>query len=205
MSNSAVLKADVGGGGAMHNSVTVNMTCQEAELWCWAAVTQAVEAFRGNVVTQEDVATGHVGHSQPGVTCSVSDPVDGASRCAKICAGSCNSPHILSNVLAERGRLTAVRQVTPSFADITQAIDASRPVPVRIRIDTGAGGGHFICVVGYSDDGQGNQFVDVMDPLVPGVGLGAASVQNVPFTSFVGGNYDVNGEQGTPNFIYEVS
>jgi len=189
----------------MRNSVNLDMVCQEAELWCWAAVTQAVEAFRGRVLTQEDVATGHIAHSQPGIACSANDPAEGAARCAKVCAGSCNSPHILSNVLGERGLLISVRQVTPSFADVTKAIDAQKPMPVRVRIDTGAGGGHFICVVGYSDDGQGNQFVDVLDPLVPGVGQGAASVRNIPFDTFVGGNYDVSGERGTPNFIYEVT
>ena len=211
MKNNRAAKVDAsgaGGGGApaaaVRNSVSVNMSCQETDLWCWAAVTQAVEDFRGKVVAQADVATGHVSRGQPGATCSSSDPADGTSLCGVPCQGACNSPHILSRVLDERGCLIVARHVTPTFADVVGAIDGGKPLPVRIRIDTGAGGGHFICVVGYSDDGQGNQFVNVLDPLLPGVGQGAAAMQKIPFAGFVGGQYDINGETGTPNFVYDV-
>ncbi|WP_077002718.1 C39 family peptidase [Variovorax sp. KK3] len=187
------------------NSVDVSMACQEADLWCWAAVVQALELIGGKAVDQSSIATEHVSANQPGLVCTPHDPIDSGSRCGDPCQGTCNSPHILSRVLDERGLLAAPpRQVTPDFDDVVAVIDNKKPLPVRIRVDTGAGGGHFICVVGYSDDGAGNQFVEVLDPLVPGVGQGPADVRNVPFSTFVGGKYPINGDFGTPNFIYDV-
>lgn len=180
------------------------MTCQEADLWCWAAVTQTVEGLRGTTVAQSDIATDHVSLGQPGKVCATTDPVDANVGCGNPCSGACNSPHLLSRVLDERGRLVSKRSCVPVFQDVVDAIDNSKPLPVRIQINTPVGGGHFICVIGYSDDGAGNQFVEVLDPMIPGVGLGQAGAYNVPFASFVGGGYTVNGDPGTPNFLYDV-
>lgn len=180
------------------------MTCQEADLWCWAAVTQTVEGLHGMTVAQSDIATDHVSTGQPGKVCATTDPVDANMGCGNPCSGACNSPHILSRVLDERRRLVSKRLGVPSFQDVINAIDNGNPLPIRIRIDTPIGGGHFICLIGYSDDGAGNQFVEVLDPMIPGVGLGQASAHHVPFASFIGGSYTVNGDPGTPNYIYDV-
>ena len=193
-----------GAGAARRNRVNAFMTCQEADLWCWAAVTQTVEGLRGTTVAQSDIATDHVANGQPGKVCATADPVDANMGCGNPCSGACNSPHFLSRVLDERGRLVSKRPGLPAFQDVVDAIDSSKPLPVRIQINTRTGGGHFICVIGYSDDGAGNQFVEVLDPMIPGVGLGPAGVHNVPFASFVGGSYTVSGDPGTPNFIYDV-
>ena len=180
------------------------MTCQEADLWCWAAVTQTVEGFRGTNVTQSDIATAHVSIGQPGKVCKATDLWEATVGCGDPCSGACNSPHLLSKVLAERGRLGSKRSCIPVFQDVVDAIDNDKPLPVRIQINTSQGGGHFICVIGYSDDGAGNQFVEVLDPMMPGVGQGKADMHIVPFASFVGGGYTVNGDPGTPNYIYDI-
>jgi hypothetical protein len=193
-----------GVGAARRNRLNARMTCQEADLWCWAAVTQTVEDFRGTTVAQSDIATAHVSIGQPGMVCRATDSSEATVGCGDPCRGACNSPHLLSKVLAERGRLVSKRPCVPVFQDVIDAIDNDKPLPVRIQINTSDGGGHFICVIGYSDDGAGNQFVDVLDPMMPGVGQGKAGIHTLPFESFVGGAYNVNGDPGTPNYIYDV-
>ena len=198
----ALAAAPVGGG--RHNAVPAAMRTQDADLWCWAAVTQTVEGCRGATVDQSEVATGHVSRGQPAVVCTPSDSVDGQVLCGDPCQGACNSPHILSQVLAERGLLAApARRVLPAFQDVVDAIDQRKPLPVRLQ-PNGEDGGHFICVVGYAEDGSGARFIDVLDPLVPGVNQGPASLRHVPFDTFVGGGYRFNGASATPNFIYDV-
>ena len=191
-----------GGGGPAprRKLLALGMTCQQADFWCWVAVTQTVERYAGNALPQTGIATDHIANSQPGVSCTIGSAADATDRCGTNCSGACNSPHLLSVVLTERGRFIAANNVNPSFSDLSDLLDANTPVPVRI--DWG-NGGHFICVVGYADDGRGGEFVDVLDPMVPGINGGPASPRQIPFASFVS-SYTLNGSTGTPNFYYEV-
>lgn len=187
------------------NNVTLSMRCQEAEFWCWAAVAQSIDQLRGSLTTQSDVAAAHITAGVPGHRCSPSDTATSDVRCGAPCSGECNSPHKLSLVLADCGHSVNARRINGiSFRDVVDVIDAGKPLPLRINITTGALGGHFICIVGYSDDGLGNQFVEVLDPLVPGIGSGDADTFDVPFDDFKVGRYAVNGELGEPNYIYEL-
>ena len=188
------------------NSVALTMICQEAEFWCWAAVAQSIDHLHGSITTQSDVAAAHITSGVPGHRCGPSDKPTSGAQCGSPCSGQCNSPHKLSLVLADCGHGVNAKRINGiSFQDVVDVIDSGNPLPVRINITTGALGGHFICIVGYSDDGQGNQFVEVLDPLVPGIGFGAANMFNVPFDEFTAGRYVVNGEYGEPNYLYELS
>lgn len=186
---------------ARQNSISLSMDCQEADFWCWAAVAQSIDAFAGRSATQAQIASNHVG-----TTCAATDSPDPNSACGSPCAGTCNSPHRLSQVLVDEGHGVRAIPVTDlSFQEVVDAIDSGKPLPLRIDIRTGSLGGHFICITGYAEDGDGNEFVDVLDPLVPGLGGGSASTRDIPFDSLTDGRYRVNGDDGAPNFKYELS
>lgn len=181
------------------------MACQEADFWCWAAVTECIDAFKGGNLSQAVAATTHVSTGQPGAICTTGDPGTSVSACGTPCKGACNSPHRLSLVLSDCGHpVNTTNIATISFQDIVNVIDSGKLLPLRMNITTGSGGGHFICIVGYSDDGQGNEFVEVLDPLVPGVGLGPAAARDIPFSTFVNGGYTINGDLAIPNFRYDL-
>ena len=184
------------------NSLHLTMDCQHATLWCWAAVAQCINAFKGKSTTQEQVASNNVGKS-----CSMDDLEDETVNCdgTSPCAGNCNSPHKLSHVLSDEGHnVQAINIKVLDFEDVVDAVDNGNPLPLRIAITTGSGGGHFLCITGYADDGDGNRFVDVLDPLVPGVRGGAATVRDIPFETLANGKYSVSGDKGKPNFKYEL-
>lgn len=181
-------------------SLPLTMDCQDAVFWCWAAVAQSLNAFEGRVTSQEQVATHHVGK-----LCSASDAADASSVCGSPCTGSCNSPHRLSEVLRGEGHLVRATLILGlTFQEVVDVIDSGKPLPLRIDIKTGSRGGHFVCIIGYADDGSGNEFVVILDPLVPGLGRGKASVRDIPFDAMTFG-YRVNGDDGIPNYKYELS
>ena len=186
---------------ARQNNVSLTMDCQEADFWCWAAVTQSIDARAGRSTTQAQVATTHVR-----TPCTASDRPDAGSACGSPCAGKCNSPHRLSQVLVDSGHsVRPIRVAGLTFQEVVDVIDDGDPLPLRIAITTGSMGGHFICVTGYAEDDQGNQFVEILDPLVPGIGRGSASARDIPFDSLASGRYRINGDEGIPNFKYELS
>lgn len=183
-----------------HNTLAVTMDCQVADFWCWAAVAQSINAFEGRNTTQQDIASNHVS-----AICNPGADPDPVSACGSPCRnGKCNSPHRLSQVLSDEGHAVQATEIkTPlSFQDVVDVIDQGKPLPLRIQITTGGEGGHFICITGYADDGSGNEFVEVLDPLVPGLGRGPASRRDVPFETLSQGRYRVNGDDGIPNFKY---
>jgi hypothetical protein len=90
----------------------------------------------------------------------------------------------------------------PAFDEIVDAISSQRPLPVRI--DWNGSDGHFVCVTGYAIDGDGGERVTVHDPFVPGVGQGPVEDQDMPFEAFLTAYASQAGNDGTPNFKYEV-
>jgi hypothetical protein len=114
----------------------LTLTCQQEPMWCWAAVTQAVESARGTTVSQSDIASSHLAPGLLPLACVHPLPKPGDKpRCAScISMGGCGSAHGLRNVLTERGRLApnSARTGAPSFERIQESIDAGRPMPIRI-------------------------------------------------------------------------
>jgi hypothetical protein len=187
------------------NGVTgFSMTCQQENFWCWAAVTQAVELWRGRQVTQSQIASDHIAPGG-GLVCATPLPAAGNGQSCGQCDGpaGCGDPHFLSAVLKGRGRLAAngATQQPPTFGGIVAAIDAQRPLPVRINWPDD--GGHFICVTGYRRSG-GALYVTVHDPLYPGLDAGAAIPLEMPFDAFSVNYSDMSGSGGVPNYNYEV-
>jgi hypothetical protein len=178
------------------------MTCQEADHWCWAAVAQLVEQAYSSTVTQANIATHHVSRHTPGALCTALDPATPSASCGNNCAAACNSPHRLSIVLSERGRLNGVQRSRPPFNEIARIIDGGLPVPVRIGWNGGLDG-HFVCVVGYADDGNGILNVEVLDPLDPGMGGGPASLRTLSYLDLTTA-YMLNSQSGSVTHYYEV-
>jgi Papain-like cysteine protease AvrRpt2 len=185
----------------------IRLVCQEEGQWCWAAITQAVEDWRGSVVSQSEVASHHIA-PDGGLVCATPLGDAGGQSCAA-CAEGCGDAHYLSAVLAERNRLkSSPINNPPTFNAIRRAIDVDRR-PIPLRIDWGAAAnnsGHFVCVVGYKVDGTGKRWVSVFDPLSPGVGEGATEPLTMRFADLVGNaTYAASsGSGGSVNYMYEV-
>jgi hypothetical protein len=200
---------DVGAGapaaGASNSVAGLQMTCQEEDQWCWAAVSQTVEQWKGNTLSQSEIASAHVGPGAVPLACI--HPLstgDSGAVCAGCKGKGCGDPHSLGVVLTERGRLpvNGAVQAPPAFSDVVDAIDGLKPCPVRI--DWGGNNGHFICVIGYSVDSSGVQRVQFFDPLTPG-SPGLTDEQDMRFATFTSAYPSTGGAVGTPNFFYEVA
>jgi hypothetical protein len=197
--------ADADAATARRNQVFgFSMTCQQEDQWCWAAVTQAVERWRGAEVSQSRVASHHIAPGQ-GLVCSTPLPGVGGQSCGH-CDGSagCGDPHFLSKVLEGRGRLAAngATNHVPPFETIVEAIDDQRPLPVRIGWNGVSG--HFICVAGYRITSSGTARVILYDPLWPGRRAGAAAVIEMDYDAFATDYDAASGNNGVPNYSYEV-
>lgn len=137
----------------MANKLPFAMQSQQQTEWCWAAVAASVAGYfgsagpSGGLWQQCDVVNSELAQS----TCCV----NGASA-------ACNNPWYLDRALSLVGHLAG--SPTPGaipFANVQGEVDNNRPVGVRIGWY--GGGGHFVVLSGYDDNG-GAQFVDVDDP-----------------------------------------
>lgn len=183
-----------------------SMTCQQEDFWCWAAVAQAVERWVGTEVTQSTVASDHIAPGQGLVCATPLSDAGGGQSCGECTdtPGGCGDAHFLSAILRGRQRLApnGATQEVPSFETIVTAIDAQRPLPVRIHWPNGDG--HFVCVTGYRIDSAGDGHVTVHDPLSPRIDGGPVEVIHMPYDAFSTAYSAPSGDQGFPNYHYEV-
>jgi hypothetical protein len=200
--------AQMGGGApAPGQKVLANvaMTAQEQSNWCWSSVTQSVQGWVSNSLTQTDIATGHITHNGRAATCAPPHSADyNGQDCAagNACAAGCNDPHILSVVLTENARFKAYlsNQSAPAFADLTAQINNNCPVPCRVQWNPT--GGHFIIVVGWTIDADGAQLVHVLDPARADAGDPIDEVV-FSYSDFISA-YQLQGVTGRINYSYEV-
>jgi hypothetical protein len=130
--------------GADWSLVPCDLSKQERDEFCWAAVTQAIERTHGTEVSQ----------------CSIAQSVIGANLCGPDCAG-CDSSEPLSDILEIRGRLRDLIKAQVSFEDIKDEIDTNRRV-ICCHLDRKPDG-HFIIICGYSE-AAGSPRVAILDP-----------------------------------------
>jgi hypothetical protein len=152
--------SEAAGGGApgVNKSLAFLVQHQNQTNWCWAAVTASIAAYYQNKGwTQCRVVNDRLGQ----VVCCQ----DGSST-------TCNQPFYLDQALGRVGNLANYVASPLTMNQIRTEIDANRPIGVRIGWMNG--GGHFITVRGYSDQGV----VDVQDPW-----YGASTVDYVTFVS----------------------
>jgi hypothetical protein len=181
------------------------MSGQEQTNWCWSAATQTVCAWAGDVKAQVDVASAHVSHNGRPLSCAAADGANvNGGNCADSdgCAADCNDPHILSVVLKEEGRFSAyiTQSAAPTFQQLQGQIDNNAPVPCRIGWTDG--GGHFVVVMGWTIDANGNELVHVLDPDRAASGQPVVEIIR-GFQDFVSA-YTLSGSTGQVNYSYEV-
>ena len=127
-----------------------SMQQQEADDWCWAAVTVSVNKYLAPAsnLTQGQLAA----EILPGCN---GDPNSAV----------CNLPASLTQALNLIHRQAADPIVAPlTFVQIRQAIDSGWPIPVRIVWDDNPGNAHFVVISGYAVSRSGVPLVQVDDP-----------------------------------------
>ena len=152
---------DASGGGPMPVSKTLSFVVQHQlqTNWCWAAVTASIASF----YRPSD------GWTQCRI---VNDRLGQAACCQNGSSMQCNQPWYLDRALTRVGHLSGYTSAALSMSQIRSEIDAGRPLGIRIGWVTG--GGHFVGLRGYSDQG----LVDVQDPW-----YGAQSLDYATFRS----------------------
>lgn len=124
------------------------MQAQTQSNWCWAATATSVSHFYWfwSTWTQCRVAGAELGRTD---------------CCGSPVPGPCNVPWYLDRALT-RTRNFVSMSGPATFAAVRAEIDAGRPVGARIGWS--GGGGHFMCIYGYSTY-LGRQFFDIDDPI----------------------------------------
>jgi papain like cysteine protease AvrRpt2 len=125
-----------------------SMQAQTESNWCWAATARSVSHFywRRSPWTQCGVANGELGHTD---------------CCSSPAPGPCNVPWYLDRALARTRNFVSITGPVP-FSAVRAEIDARRPVGARIGWS--GGGGHFMCIYGYSTV-LGQEYFDIDDPI----------------------------------------
>ncbi|MGY1698979.1 papain-like cysteine protease family protein [Geodermatophilus sp. SYSU D00766] len=139
---------DVAGRLIRSKQLDFTMQAQTESNWCWAATSRSVSHFYWFL--------------SPWTQCRVAN----AELARTDCCGSpaptpCNVPWYLDRALTRTRNF--VRITGPvAFSVVRAEIDAGRPVGARIGWS--GGGGHFMCIYGYSTV-LGQEYVDIDDPI----------------------------------------
>lgn len=127
-------------------AVQLNFPCvhQQQTNWCWAAVTQAINAFKGGTATQCQIASGSLGRND---------------CCTQ--PGNCNIPYYLDRSLTLYNLLRSMVPNKYGYNQIRNEISAQKPVGVRLGWN--GGGGHFVTVYGYQNNANIG-YIAICDP-----------------------------------------
>jgi hypothetical protein len=199
---------------AKRASIALTMERQQTELWCWAAVAQAILRFRSKKPgSQSKVATDH---RKQGDFCDVNmvaDPLN--STCgANGCQGSCNAPHSLTFVMQSL-EVPISSKNYDTFANSNAAFDwiykqiaeNGRPVPCFMKqTQSGSAAGHFIVINMAQVVDVNQRRVGIVDPLGAGFSVetvpAVATIQN--FEDFISGGFWSGGVTWKPAKLYEL-
>jgi hypothetical protein len=111
------------------------MQTQQQTQWCWAAVSASVSAFF-------DATTGWT-------QCAIVNAELGRTDCCTNGSSTnCNRPWYLDSALSRTGNLQTWSSGVCTLADVTQEVNAGRPLCARIGWS--GGGGHFLAIDGYN-------------------------------------------------------
>ena len=151
---------------------------QKQSQWCWAAVAISICRFYSD-------------QNWPSQCQLVNDVFSGTSGgdcCQDGSSSECDMPWDLRDVLNRAKHLQQPVRGVISFQDLTNEIEARRPVAARILLaDMTA---HFVVLVGCSEDDDGAQWVKVADP-----SDASGSLTTIPVSAFLndykpGANWD---------------
>jgi hypothetical protein len=132
---------------AKHGQLAFTMQPQQQTNWCWSAVATSVTLYYdpGSTWVQCTVANAELGQT----TC-----------CTNGATSQCNQPWYLDLALTRVGNLDHWAGGSIALSAVENEIDSGRLVGARIGWS--GGGGHFVVLEGYQEDGAG--FVYVEDP-----------------------------------------
>jgi hypothetical protein len=136
--------------------------------WCWAATSRSVSHYYWffSSWTQCKTAGAELGRTD---CCNATVP------------SACNVPWYLDKALTRTSNLDHMVSATISFSAIETELKAGRVIGARIGWS--GGGGHFVCIYGFSRIGF-REFVDIDDPI-----FGKSHITLATFTS----NYQGSG------------
>ena len=126
-------------------NLSANVPLQEEDHWCWAAVTVGVACFFGVSSWRQ---------------CEIASLVLKRACCPPRSNAFCNVEQALEPPLDTAGHLNSSIAGSQSFAYVRDQLKANRPVCCRIQWRPT--GGHFLVLVGITDNDT--QYVDVSDP-----------------------------------------
>ncbi len=122
---------------------------QEQTEWCWAAVTASISTFFKVAAYQTQ--------------CAVATDEKGTDCCTDGSISSCNDTASLDSPLNRTGHFDHRLDSTVAFTSLSTEINNGRPFGCRIEWQ--GGGAHFVALLGWSQDEEGVQYLDVGDPL----------------------------------------
>jgi hypothetical protein len=145
---SRLVELDLSGFLFQSKQLTFTMQLQTQSNWCWAATSTSVSHyywFRSSW-TQCTVANAELGL---------------AGCCMNPVPGQCNVPWFLDRALTRTNNFVSITG-PETFAAVRDEIDAGRPIGARIGWS--GGGGHFVCIYGYSWI-VNEEYFDIDDPI----------------------------------------
>ncbi len=135
-------------GVATWKSLNFAMEHQSQDQWCWAATSFSVDRYFNNATSWSQ--------------CKVVNAELGQTGCCNNgSTAACNKPWYLDRALQRVGNLDAVSSGKPGFSGVKTEIDQSQPL--CLRIGWNGGGGHFVAISAYDENG-GNPLITVDDP-----------------------------------------
>ncbi len=134
-------------GPSKRRQLTFTIQHQQQTNWCWAAVAVSVSLYYNSASgwTQCSLANAELGQT----TC-----------CANGSTAQCNQPWYLDRALTRTANLSSWVSGSVGLSTVEQEVDAARLVGVRIGWS--GGGGHFVVIEGYQENGAG--YVYIEDP-----------------------------------------
>lgn len=139
---------DILGALIQSRQLDFDMQAQTESNWCWAAASTSVSHFYWFL--------------SPWTQCRVANAELGRSDCCGTPApGPCNVPWYLDRALTRTQNHVSITGPA-SFSTVRGEIDAGRLVGARVGWS--GGGGHFMCIYGYSTF-LGQDYFDVDDPI----------------------------------------
>lgn len=145
---SRLVEVDIAGWLFQSKQLTFDMEAQTQSNWCWAATSKSVSHYYWFLSRWTQC---RIANAELGLTGCCDDPVP----------GPCNVPWYLDRALTRTSNFVSITG-TVSFSTVRDEIDAGRPVGVRVGWS--GGGGHFMCIYGYSWV-VGQEYFDIDDPI----------------------------------------
>jgi hypothetical protein len=169
------LSPPIGGAAGSYVLTAFSMQTQQANNWCWAAVSVSVAIFFGAG-----------GWTQ----CRLAGQELSATCCVSPVPGPCDRAWYLDRALARVGHFDRIDYTSEPFSTVQSEINTGRPLGCRIA--WAAGLAHFVAIGGWQVASDGAEFVDVFDPY-----YGASTL---PYATFVSG-YRSPGDMWTHSYF----